>query len=84
MVFRKLEIEFSSKAQELIFAAPYPVRFFIVQALQAFAGTSPELRERYYRQEHGYFEIGIGDVGRLLVDVDEKEEVVEVLDFIEF
>jgi len=83
MVFRKLEIEFGSVLKK-ISALPYPARFFIVQALQFFAGTPPDLREKYYRLEHGAFEIGVGDIGRLLVDVDEKEQVVEVLDFMSF
>jgi hypothetical protein len=83
MVFRKLEVEFGS-ALGKVSKLPYPTRFFIVQALQFFAGTPPDLRERYYRVEHGAFEIGVGDVGRLLVDVDEAESVVEVLDFVLF
>lgn len=81
MVFRKLEIEFSSYSLNKIRALPYAVRYFIVQALQSFAGTPEELRGKYYRQTHGAYELGIGDIGRLLVDVNEKKGVVEVLDF---
>jgi len=81
MVYRKLEIEFSSKSLQKINNLPYATRFFVVQALNFFAGTSQELREKHYRFDHDAFEIGIGDVGRLLVDVDEEEGVVRILDF---
>lgn len=84
MVFRKLEVEFGTLAQEKISSLPYAVRFFVVQALQSFAGTPDELREKYYRQDHGFFEIGVGDVGHLLVNVDERRNTVEVLDFSEY
>jgi hypothetical protein len=47
MVFRKLEIEFGSALRK-ISGLSYPARFFVVQALQIFAGTSPDLREKYY------------------------------------
>jgi len=81
MVYRKLEIEFSSKSLNKINALPYATRFFIVQALNFFTGTSQKLREKYYRLDHDAFEIGIGDIGRLLVNVDTNENIVEVLDF---
>jgi hypothetical protein len=73
MVYRKLDVEFSFCTEKNRRIALFCPLFHYTGT----SGTSPELREKYYRmEEHGDFEIGIADVGRLLVSVNTEENIL--------